>query len=254
MGRRNRFKSERQEARSSRTREVSRHSEREYKEVVSVKPISPKNEFQSNLNHEVNNTQVVFVDAPAGCGKTFVIMSNVADWLKSGKIDKVVLSRPSVGMGRSLGLLPGSMRDKFEPYLMPLIDVIKGRYGAAFYETQLGNNNIEFVPLEYLRGRSFENSIVIVDEFQNTKPEEAYSVMTRLGESSKLFCLGDTEQNDVGGENGLDWAIDFIDSHNLERFASVVEGDSDDIVRSGFCKAIVKAKEAEQREKESRGE
>lgn len=250
MGRRQSTKVSRREQRNP--REISRHSEREYQEVQLAKPVSPLNEFQSNLNYEVNNTQVVFVDAPAGCGKTFVIMSNVVDWLKSGKIKKIILSRPSVGMGRSLGLLPGSMRDKFEPYLMPLIDVIKQRYGAGFYETQLGNGNIEFVPLEYLRGRSFNDAVVIVDEFQNTKPDESFSIMTRLGETSSLFCLGDTEQNDMGGENGLDWAIDFIDRHNLGKFASVVEGDSDDIVRSGFCKAIVKAMEAENREVSAR--
>lgn len=227
------------------TRKTSKHSQREFSEVTLAKPVIPMNEFQKELDQAITHSQVVFVDAPAGCGKTHVIMSNVIDWLKSGKIKKIILSRPSVGMGRTLGLLPGSMRDKFEPYLMPLIEVVKRRYGVGFYESQLGNNNIEFVPLEYLRGRSFEDAVVILDEFQNTKPDEAYSVMTRLCESSQLFCLGDSEQNDLGGETGLEWAIDFIERHNLEKFASVVEGTSDDIVRSGFCKAIVKAMESE---------
>lgn len=227
------------------SRQETRHSQREFYETVLAKPVVPKNQFQSELNHEINNSQVVFVNAPAGCGKTFIIMSTAIDWLKSGKVKKIILSRPSVGMGRSLGLLPGTMRDKFEPFLMPLIDVIKGRYGTGFYESQLGNENIEFVPLEYLRGRSFENAVLIVDEFQNTKPDEAYSIMTRLCESSQLFCLGDSEQNDMDSETGLDWAIDFIDRHNLQNFASIVEGTSDDIVRSGFCKAIVKAMESE---------
>lgn len=226
----------------------NRHAQREFNEVALAKPVKPMNEFQQDLDQEIKTSQVVFTDAPAGCGKTHIIMSNVIDWLKSGKIEKIVLSRPSVGMGRSLGLLPGTMRDKFEPFLMPLIDVIRTRYGKGFYECQLGNGNIEFVPLEYLRGRSFENCVVIIDEFQNTKPDEAYSVMTRLCESSQLFCLGDSEQHDVEGDNGLDWAIDFIERHNLQKFASVVEGSSDDIVRSGFCKAIVKAMENEKRD------
>jgi len=251
MGRRNIRNENKESRRDARTRELTKHSEREYVETVLQKPVQPLNVFQADLNNDINNKQVVLIDAPAGCGKTYVVMSNVADWLKSNKIKKIILSRPSVGMGRSLGLLPGSMRDKFEPYLMPLLDVIKKRYGVGFYETQLSNGNIEFVPLEYLRGRSFEDSVVIVDEFQNTKPNEAYSVMTRLGESSKLFCLGDTEQNDMGGRNGLEWAIDFIDRHNLSDYASIVEGDSDDIVRSNFCKAIVKAMEAENKEVES---
>lgn len=178
------------------------------------------------------------------CGKTFVITSTVIDALKSGKIQKIILSRPSVGMGNSLGLLPGGMREKFEPYLMPIIDVITQRYGKGFYECQLGNSNIEFVPLEYLRGRSFNDAIVIVDEFQNTTKEEAFSIMTRLGETSQLFCMGDTNQHDMRGrESGLTWATNFIDEHDLYEFAEIVDGESDDIVRSGFCKAIVKAME-----------
>lgn len=252
MGRRQNRNRQREEerARLASRREPTRHAREEYEETVKRKPLTPLNEFQTELNVAVNNSQVVFVDAPAGCGKTYVIMTNVIDWLKTNQngVKKIILSRPSVGMGRSLGLLPGSMKEKFEPYLMPLIDVIKQRYGVGFYETQVGNGNIEFVPLEYLRGRSFNDAIVIVDEFQNTKPEEAYSVMTRLGETSKLFCLGDTEQNDLGGQNGLEWAVDFIDNHNLSRYATVVEGTSDDIVRSGFCKAIVKAMEKENAE------
>lgn len=237
----------RRESRKNMRREelVTNKGKREHQETQLQKPIVPLNQFQSELLNAVKTKQVVFTDAPAGCGKTFVIMSTVADALKAGKIEKVILSRPSVGMGRSLGLLPGTMREKFEPYLMPILDVIRGRYGHAFYECQVGLGNIEFVPLEYLRGRSFENAIVIVDEFQNTTPDEAFSIMTRLGETSQMFCMGDTNQNDMRGQSGLDWATNFIDKHDLYEYAELVDGDSDDIVRSGFCKAIVKAKESE---------
>lgn len=244
QARRNERRETRRDARRNGTLD-DHHAKREYQEIALKKPIVPMNQFQSELNYDISHKQVVFVDAPAGAGKTFVITTNAIDWLKSGKIKKIVLSRPSVGMGRSLGLLPGSMKDKFEPFLMPIIDVIKARYGVGFYESQVNNGNIEFVPLEYLRGRSFEDSVVIVDEFQNTKPDEAYSIMTRLCETSQLFCLGDSEQHDMAGETGLGWAIDFIERHKLQEFASVVEGSSDDIVRSGFCKAIVKAMESE---------
>lgn len=246
MNRRQSRKEQRREA----LKESTRHARRESEEVRVAKPVHPLNEFQAELQAEIHESQVVFVDAPAGCGKTFIIMSTAIDWLKKNKVKKIILSRPSVGMGRSLGLLPGTMREKFEPYLMPLIDVIKERYGHGFYECQLGNGNIEFVPLEYLRGRSFNDAIIIVDEFQNTKPDEAYSIMTRLGETSKLFCLGDSEQHDMGGQNGLEWSVDFIDRHNLDEFAAVVEGSSDDIVRSGFCKAVVKAMEVENERKD----
>ena len=239
----------RKESRKDLRREalVTRKGKREYEEVVLAKPVVPQIQFQSELLNAIKTKQVVFTDAPAGCGKTFVITSTVIDALKSGKIQKIILSRPSVGMGNSLGLLPGGMREKFEPYLMPIIDVITQRYGKGFYECQLGNSNIEFVPLEYLRGRSFNDAIVIVDEFQNTTKDEAFSIMTRLGETSQLFCMGDTNQHDMRGrESGLTWATNFIDEHDLYEFAEIVDGESDDIVRSGFCKAIVKAMEKEQ--------
>jgi phosphate starvation-inducible protein PhoH and related proteins len=208
------------------------------------KPVRPKNRFQEKLLSLVNNKDAVFVNAPAGTGKTFIIMSTVIDWLKQGKIDKIVLSRPTLGMGNSLGLLPGTVREKFEPYLQPMIQVIQQRYGHGFFETQVGCGNIEFVPLEYIRGRSFENAVVIIDEFQNTDEDTAYTIMTRLAEGSKLVCLGDISQNDMRNrETGLEWAIEFIDRHNLFDFADFVETTSDEIVRGGFCKAVVKARE-----------
>ncbi|AEZ66312.1 PhoH family protein [Pectobacterium atrosepticum] len=237
----------RQERQSRREKKASRErvvTPRAKEEVELAKAIQTRTHFQKSLLSAVNQKDAVFVNGPAGTGKTFVVMSTVIDWLKSGKIKKIVLSRPTVGMGNSLGLLPGDIREKFEPYLAALVQVIKDRYGANYYETQLNNKNIEFVPLEYVRGRSFEDSVVIVDEFQNTDEETAYTIMTRLGEGSKMFCLGDITQNDMKGkESGLDWAIDFIDRHNLFHLMEFVEGSSDDIVRSEICKAVVKARE-----------
>jgi len=230
----------RREKKVSRGREVNRHA---FVEVELAPSVRPQTHFQTLLLNAINQKDAVFVNAPAGTGKTFVVMSTVVDWLKEGKIDKIILSRPTVGMGQSIGLLPGTIREKFEPYLAALVQVIVERYGAGYYETQLSNKNIEFVPLEYVRGRSFENAVVIIDEFQNTDKETAYTIMTRLGEGSKMFCLGDITQNDLKVASGLDWAIDFIDRHNLLHLADYVEGTSDAIVRSPFCKAVVKARE-----------
>lgn len=233
----------RAERRAARGRKVTARGIEEYQRVVHLNPVYPKGQFQKNLLASVNECDATFVDSPAGSGKTFVVMSTVVDWLKQNKIKKIILTRPSVGMGRTLGLLPGSLREKFEPYLLPLVDVIIKRYGREFYETQVSNKNIEFVPLEYVRGRSFEDAVVICDEFQNTLPDEAYSIMTRLGEGSKLIAIGDASQNDMRGLTGLQWAVDFIVRNGLEDYAGVVQGTSDDIVRSGFCRAVVKAKE-----------
>lgn len=245
--------SNRQERQTRREKKAGRErvvTPRAREEIELARPIQAKGHFQKSLLSAITQKDAVFIDSPAGTGKTYVVMSTVIDWLKSGKIKKIVLSRPTVGMGNSLGLLPGPIREKFEPYLAALVQVITDRYGAGYYETQLSNKNIEFVPLEYIRGRSFEDSVVIVDEFQNTDEDTAYTIMTRLGEGSKMFCLGDVTQNDMKGrESGLDWAMDFIDRHNLFHLMEFVEGTSDDIVRSPICKAVVKA-----REKDLKGE
>lgn len=239
--------SNRQERQTRREKKASRDrvvSPRARDEIQLAKKIVPKTEFQHELLAALVQKDAVFANGPAGTGKTFIVMSTVIDWLKSGEIKKIILSRPTVGMGDSLGLLPGGIREKFEPYLSALVDVITKRYGQGYYETQLGNKNIEFVPLEYVRGRSFEDAVVIIDEFQNTDEDTAYTIMTRLGEGTKMVCLGDITQNDMKGrESGLDWAIDFIDRHELTHLAEFVECTSDSIVRSPFCKAVVKARE-----------
>lgn len=245
--------SNRQERQSRREKKAGRErvvTPRAREEIELVKKIVPKTDFQHELLSALIEKDAVFANGPAGTGKTFVVMSTVIDWLKSGKIKKIILSRPTVGMDDSLGLLPGGIREKFEPYLAALVDVIVKRYGQGYYETQLGNKNIEFAPLEYVRGRSFEDAVVIIDEFQNTTESTAYTIMTRLGEGSKMVCLGDITQNDMKGqESGLDWAIDFIDRHNLTYLAEFVECTSDEIVRSPFCKAVVKAREKDLKEK-----
>lgn len=207
--------------------------------------LAPKTEFQREMLRSLATQVVTVATGPAGAGKTIITMTTISDQLRNGQIEKIYLSRPSVGMGKSLGLLPGSLRDKFEPYLMPLVEVMVKRHGAAWYETALGNKQIEFVPLEYLRGRSFENAFVIIDEAQNVSPNEMYTILTRIGEGGKLAVLGDPNQHDLRGENGIDWVTDFAYNHQLENFIGVCEADSDDIVRSGFCKAVVKAREKE---------
>ena len=231
--------------RRTRKEETGRVLNPKFEHERQLPKVIPKNDFQRDLLKAITFQTVIVGDAPAGSGKSFLTMSTVSDMLRSGKIEKVYLSRPSVGMGKSLGLLPGSLRDKFEPYLMPLVEVMTKRHGQAWYETALGNKQIEFVPMEYLRGRSFENAVVIIDEAQNVKPSEMYTILTRLGEDAKLIILGDPTQNDLGSDNGIDWVVGFAEDHDLGEYVAICEASSDDIVRSGFCKAVVKAREKE---------
>ncbi len=206
-------------------------------------PIQAKNPSQRDFLRLLKEKQVVAYVAPAGVGKTYAAMSEVTDWLKRGAYDKIILSRPHVGMGNTGGLLPGSVHEKYEPYMLPLVDVISSRYGKGFYESCLHNGTIEIQPLEYIRGRSF-NDVVVLDESQNVTPSQMYTILTRIGESGRLIILGDPTQNDLKGENGLTWLSNFMfDNPELGDHIGIVEATSDEIVRSGLCKTIVKAKE-----------
>lgn len=233
----------REEKKSQSLNKGSAANDYRYREVHA--PVQAKTIFQKELLRSLKTKPVTVASGSAGVGKSFVVMSEVSDWLKRNEIDKIVLSRPSVGMGNTLGLLPGGIREKFEPFLSPLVNVVVERYGQGFYETALNNKKIEFVPLEYARGRSWDNAVVIIDEMQNVKPEEAYTILTRLGENSKMILIGDMTQNDLRGQTGIEWVIDFVDNHELYEYVGIVEGTSDDIVRSGFCKAVVQAREKE---------
>lgn len=211
-----------------------------------VKPsVQAKNEIQREFLAAMKEYDVVAFIAPAGCGKSFLTMSEVTDWLKKGLYDKVVLSRAVIPMGRSLGMLPSTLQQKFEPYLMPLLEVIWNRYGKGFYENCLHDGTLELLAPEYARGRSISD-VMVIDESQSLYPTELYTMITRMQEGSKLFLLGDTAQSDIRGENGLQWLEKFVEENPaLSKHIKIIKADSDHIVRGGLCKAMVKAKEKE---------
>lgn len=207
-----------------------------------VVPIQAKNEFQKKVLRALATKQVIVISAPAGVGKSLLTMAAAADALMKGATNKVFLARPAVGMGNSLGMLKGTLREKYEPYLAPLVEVFIDRYGRGAYETALQSGNIEMIPFEYLRGRNL-HGWSIVDECQSATSQELYSVLTRLTEDGKLILLGDKTQSDLRGQDGMSWLHDFVHRHNLYDTVEFIEGSSEDIVRSAFVKAIVQAKE-----------
>lgn len=212
-------------------------------ENYTASPVQAKNEKQKEFLRALNTHQVVVFLAPAGVGKSYLTMCELSDRLKKGLTDKILLSRPAVGMGNTVGLLKGDLRDKYEPYLLPLVDVVRGRYGTGFYENSLNNGTMEMCPLEYIRGRNISETAV-VDEFQNCTPDEAYTMITRVAEGGKLVLIGDPTQNDLRGKNALQWLPEFLQKNpELQEHIAIVEATSDDIVRGGLCKMVVKAKE-----------
>lgn len=215
-----------------------------FEEERKVEPIQAKNEFQKKVLRAIKTKQIVVIKAPAGTGKTYLTMGQASDWLVNGDIDKIMVTRPAVDMGQSIGFLKGGLDEKFDVYLAPLIEVFSMRHGKGKFDTALHAGNVEKVPLAFMRGRNIR-SVGIVDEAQNLTSKEMFSLITRVTEEGKLFIIGDPVQTDLKQESGLVWLYDFVQKHNLHDFIEIIEGTSEDIVRGGLCKAFVQAMEKE---------
>lgn len=210
-------------------------------------PVSAKNDVQKLFLNSLKEFDVVVFSAPAGVGKSYLTMSEVSDWLKKGVYNKITLSRAVIPMGRSLGMLPSTLQQKFEPFLMPLLEVLWKRYGKSYYENCLANGSIELLAPEYARGRSISD-VCVIDEVQCMTKEELYTMLTRMEQGAKLILIGDGTglQTDIKGENGIEWLTKFVENNSeLQKHIKVITATSEDIVRGGLCKAMVKAKERE---------
>lgn len=196
-------------------------------------PIQAATENHAKLIEAIKNYEQVISIGAAGTGKTFITAGMAADWYVQNSRNKIIITRPMVPVGEDFGHLPGTMEEKVTPWAMPVLDVIGKRIGKGKLECDLGKN-IEIVPLQLMRGRTFDNCWVIADECQNLTVEQAKMLVTRMGVHSKLTINGDIAQTDIKERSGLDWLIQSIYKHNLP--IPVVEFDIDDCQRSGICK------------------
>ena len=176
---------------------------------------------------------------PAGTGKTWIAATYAADLYRKRQIDKIILTRPNVPSGRSLGFFPGSLEQKFTPWAAPLIEAIEERIGRAAYNIALKNGDIELVPFEVMRGRSWKNSFILLDEAQNATPGEMKTFLTRVGEDCIVVVNGDVSQCDLADASGLRTVLHLVNSFDLP--VPVVEFTCADIVRSSECAMWVKA-------------
>lgn len=169
------------------------------------KQIKPKTLNQYNYAKSVENNDIVFAIGPAGTGKTYLAVVFATRALKAKKVQRLVLTRPAVEAGEKLGFLPGDLQDKVDPYLRPLYDGLYDVLGADNTQKYLERNIIEIVPLAYMRGRTLDDAFVILDEAQNTTPEQMKMFLTRLGFGSKAIITGDVTQIDLplGQVSGL---------------------------------------------------
>lgn len=218
-------------------------SERHHQnKVAHLKPIQAKTEAQAQLLMALEKYDQVLVYGPAGTGKTFCTTTYAAQEFIKGHYSKIVMTRPNKEIENSLGFFPGSLNEKLGVWLAETISILRQTLGAEAYEIALKNGDIEMVPFEVMRGRSFNDAIVLVTEAQNTTIKEMTAFVTRTGEGSKVIIDGDLRQSDIGDENGLKWAVHMIKKNkSLSELSGMVEFDSDDIVRSGLCGAWVRA-------------
>jgi|TARA_R110000764_G_scaffold6960_1_gene25458 phosphate starvation-inducible protein PhoH and related proteins len=198
----------------------------------------PKTNTQGDLISALTNSNQVFILGPAGTGKTYVTATFAADLYITKDIDKIVITRPHVTVGKDMGYLPGTLEEKTYPWALPVLDVLIKHLGKGAVETGIKNGNIEMAPLALMRGRSFDNSFIIVDETQNITTHELKMLLTRVGEGSRIVLNGDVQQSDLPNGDGLSKVIHLSKKHMLP--VPVVEFGVDDIIRSDICAQWVK--------------
>lgn len=221
------------------------------------KPIKPKTLGQRSYIEKIRNNDVVFGIGPAGTGKTYLAVAMAVRAFKAGEVDRIILTRPAVEAGESLGFLPGDLQDKVDPYLRPLYDGLFDILGFDTYQNLVEKGLIEVAPLAYMRGRTLDRSFVILDEAQNTTHEQMKMFLTRLGFGSKAIITGDKTQVDLprGKKSGIRAAEHIL--RNVEGIA-FMEFSSIDVVRHPLVQRIIDAYDkedarriAERKEKEA---
>lgn len=202
------------------------------------KKIFPKTFNQINYIKALKKYPLVFGIGPAGTGKTYLAVSYAVSLLKSNKIKKIIITRPAVEAGESLGFLPGDLKEKVDPYLTPIYDALNDMLGTLQTAALIENGTIEIAPLAYMRGRTLENAVVILDEAQNTTNSQMKMFLTRLGFSSQMIVTGDPSQVDLPPkvESGLRVALKILKDLNGSK---IIEFEKIDVVRHPLVQRIV---------------
>ncbi len=206
-----------------------------------IRPRTPK---QANYFRTVADNDIVFAIGPAGTGKTFLAVAMALSALRNGEVSKIILSRPAVEAGESLGFLPGDLKEKIDPYLRPLTDALYFMMNSEKLKTMMEKNIIEIIPLAYMRGRTLNNSFIILDEAQNATITQMKMFLTRLGENSKALITGDITQIDLPKkeDSGLINANKLLQNIDGIKF---VYFDETDVVRHRLVAEIIKAYDKE---------
>ena len=216
------------------------------------KILRPKTRNQETYMQSINRSDVTFCSGPAGSGKTSVSVGMACEYLIEKKVDKIIITRPVVESGRGLGHLPGTLVEKINPYLIPILEEMNQYLTKNTVETYRSRDIIELCPLEYMRGRNFHNCFMILDEAQNATFEQIKMFITRIGKESKAVINGDLRQSDLGKhQGGLKTCMDKLSEVSG---VGVCKLDYSDIVRSGIVSKILMTLNKEEDENEHEGE
>lgn len=209
---------------------------------VNGKPISPRNSNQQKLVEAYNQNSLTFALGPAGTGKTYIAIALAVRALKNKEVRRIILSRPAVEAGEKLGFLPGDMKDKIDPYLQPLYDALEDMIPSAKLKEYMESQAIQIAPLAFMRGRTLNDAVIILDEAQNTTTHQIKMFLTRLGMNAKMVITGDATQIDLprSTQSGLIQALRVL--RNVKGIGKV-EFEKKDIVRHALVQKIVEAYE-----------
>jgi phosphate starvation-inducible protein PhoH and related proteins len=215
----------------------------------SVKTIGPKTRGQKEYFEAIKSHDIVFGIGPAGTGKTYLAMACAVEALKNGEVRRIILTRPAIEAGESLGFLPGDMYEKISPYLRPLYDALYDMMEAERIEKYLETGIIEVAPLAYMRGRTLNDAFIILDEAQNSTHEQLKMFLTRLGYDSKTVITGDITQSDLPGGKPLG-LLQAMETLKMVEGIKFIHFSGEDVVRHELVQKIIEAYEKAEHNRE----
>lgn len=198
--------------------------------------LEAKTENQASYMDSIRSNTITYGMGLAGTGKTFIATSMACEMYLNGDIDKIIVSRPAVEAGVKLGALPGTLDEKLDPYMAPVVDVLNQRLGKSKVEYLTKRGDISLESINYMRGKTFDNAFIILDEAQNATPKEVMLMLTRLGKYSKLVINGDINQKDINGDSGM---VDSFKKLKGMKSCGWINFGIDDIVRSDIVREIL---------------
>jgi phosphate starvation-inducible PhoH-like protein len=222
---------------------VSRYKNAPEEAAVRTVKLVAMNDTQQRYISALQTHNQIIVTGFSGTGKTFIAASHAANLYANRKIDRIIITRPNIAVGKDLGYLPGTLEEKYTPWIMPVLDVLEQQLSKNVVETGMKAGNIQMVPLSVMRGRSFNKAFIIVDEAQNLTIHEMKMLLTRVGKECTIVINGDIKQSDINQQSGLSKILHLAKKYNMD--IPTIEFGVDDIVRSDICKQWIIAFEEE---------